>query len=300
MIRIGPSQGNPAMIRRLDEIHAPQRALPFVAPRFAVPRPAILRSASLRLAALRFAGGALVPLALLALWHAAVSRGWVAEQLLPPPSLVASSFLELWQSGELQSHLLVSLQRVALSVGLGAGLGLPLGMALGASRTFRAYVRPTFEVVAQFPVIGWIPLLMIFLGLTESLKIAAISVGVGIPFVVQTARSLEDVPGGLLEVARAYGFGRAQRLLRVVVPSILPGLFTGLRQGIMQAWLSLVFIELLASSEGIGYLMVWGRQLLQMDLVVVGMAVIAAIGMILEGALGWAERRLLAWRRAWA
>jgi sulfonate transport system permease protein len=284
------------MIRRLHEI--PGRGRP-PSPAPIRPGPARVRRARPRWV-LRVLAGSLVPAALLAVWQIAVERRWIAEQLLPPPSLVASSFLELWHSGDLPSHLLVSLRRVAWSLAFGAGIGLPLGLALGASRAFRAYVRPTFEVVAQFPVIGWIPLLMIFLGLTESLRIAAIALGVGVPFVVQTARGLEDVPVSLLEVAKAYGFGRAQRLSRVIVPSILPGLFTGLRQGLMQAWLSLVFIELLASSEGIGYLMVWGRQLLQMDLVVVGMLVIAAIGIALEWGLGWAERRLLAWRRAWA
>lgn len=288
------------MIRRIHEHpgELPGRERPS-SPAPARPGPVRARSARPR-RALRILAGSLVPAALLAIWQIAVGRGWIAEQLLPPPSLVASSFLELWRSGELQSHLLVSLQRVAWSLAFGAGIGLPLGLGLGASRAFRAYVRPTFEVVAQFPVIGWIPLLMIFLGLTESLKIAAIALGVGVPFVVQTARGLEEVPASLLEVAKAYGFGRTQRLFRVIVPAILPGLFTGLRQGLMQAWLSLVFIELLASSEGIGYLMVWGRQLLQMDLVVVGMLVIAAIGIALEWGLGRAERRLLAWRRAWA
>ena len=79
----------------------------------------------------------------------------------------------------------------------------------------------------------------------------------------------------------------------------MPALFAGFRQGIMQAWLSLVFIELLASSEGIGYLMVWGRQLLQMDLVVVGMIVIGAFGLGIELVLAFLEKHLLSWRRAW-
>jgi sulfonate transport system permease protein len=83
-----------------------------------------------------------------------------------------------------------------------------------------------------------------------------------------------------------------------VLPSAAPSLFNGLRQGVMQAWLSLVFVELLVSSEGIGYLMVWGRQLAQIDLVIVAMLVIGAVGIALELVLRWIESRLQGWRRA--
>jgi sulfonate transport system permease protein len=102
-----------------------------------------------------------------------------------------------------------------------------------------------------------------------------------------------------VEVARVYRFNRWQTFFRVILPGALPELFAGLRQGVMQAWLSMVFIELLASSEGIGYLMVWGRQLLQMDLVVVGMIIIGAFGLFFEMLLAALEKNLLGWRRAW-
>jgi sulfonate transport system permease protein len=243
--------------------------------------------------------GLIVPAALLALWQTAVVRGWVAEQLLPPPSLVLLSIRELWQSGDLQSHILITLQRIGWSLVLGGAGGLALGFAMGLSRTLRIYIQPTFLVVAQLPVIGWIPLLIILLGIGESLKIAAITLAVFVPFAVNTSRGMAQVPGSLIEVARAYHFNRSQTFFRVILPGALPELFAGLRQGVMQAWLSLVFIELLASSEGIGYLMVWGRQLLQMDLVVVGMLVIGAFGFGFELLLAYLEKRLLVWRRAW-
>lgn len=96
----------------------------------------------------------------------------------------------------------------------------------------------------------------------------------------------------MLEVGRVYRFNARQTLTRVVLPAALPSIFNGLRQGVMQAWLSLVFVELLASSEGIGYLMVWGRQLLQLDLVVVGMLATGLIGVMLDGLLHGLEFQL--------
>ena len=94
-----------------------------------------------------------------------------------------------------------------------------------------------------------------------------------------------------------YRFTLPQVVWRVVLPAAAPSLFTGLRQAVMQAWLSLVFVELLASSEGIGYLIVWGRQLSQPDLVVAGMVVIGGIGVLLDLALRTLESRLQGWRQ---
>lgn len=241
----------------------------------------------------------IVPLLLLALWNHAAERKWIAEQLLPSPLLVASSFKELWESGELQQNLFISLRRIGQALAIGGSLGLAIGFALGLSRTMRIYLRPTFEIVSQFPVIGWIPLLIIFLGMGEALKVTAIVFAVFVPFAVNTSRGMAQLPGNLLEVARVYRFSKTQGFFQVVIPAALPNLFTGLRQGVMQAWLSLVFVELLASSDGLGYLMVWGRQLLQMDLVVLGIVVIGVIGLIIESGLTLLERRLLGWRRSW-
>jgi sulfonate transport system permease protein len=145
-------------------------------------------------------------------------------------------------------------------------------------------------------VIGWIPLLIIFLGIDEGLKIAAISIAVVVPVTIATYKGIEDIPPRLLEVARVYCFTPRQLLLRVVLPAALPSLFSGFRQGIMQAWLTLVFVELLTAGEGIGYLMAWGRMLLQDDLIFVGLFVIGTVGVTLDLGLRWIEKRLQVWR----
>jgi sulfonate transport system permease protein len=164
------------------------------------------------------------------------------------------------------------------------------------SRSARAYLYPSFRVFAQFPVIGWAPLLIVFLGIDEGLKVSAITLAVLVPFAVTTRQALLAVPVDLPEVGRVYRFSHWQLLSRVVVPSALPGLASGLRQGFMQAWLALVFVELLVSGEGIGYLMVSARNLMQLDVVVVTMLAIGAVGMGFDVLLSALERRL--WRGA--
>ncbi|HEX6707640.1 MAG TPA: ABC transporter permease [Albitalea sp.] len=244
----------------------------------------------------RAAGGLILPLLVLALWWTASQRHWVPEQLLPAPPLVWQTLHELWASGDLLSHLGFSAARVGWSLVIGGSIGLALGFGLALSPLLRAYVLPSFKVVAQFPVLGWVPLLIIFAGIDEALKISAISIAVVVPMTLNTWRAVAAIPPHLLEVARVHRFSLPQVLWRVVLPAAAPGLFTGLRQAVMQAWLSLVFVELLASSEGIGYLIVWGRQLAQPDLVVAGMVVIGAVGLLLDAGLRWLEGRLQGWR----
>lgn len=246
----------------------------------------------------RLAVGALLPALIFALWWAAATRHWVAEQILPAPALVWQSLQELWASGELQSHLAVSAWRVGAGLAIGGSAGLLLGLAMGLSARVREYLQPSFDVVSQFPVLGWIPLLIIFAGIDEALKISAISIAVVVPVAVNTRQGIAHIPAALFEVCRVYRMSRLQVVARLVLPAAAPSLFNGLRQAVMQAWLTLVFVELLASSEGIGYLMVWGRQLAQLDLVIVGMVVIGAVGVGLDLLLRLVEARLGRWRRA--
>ncbi|MDR1063014.1 MAG: ABC transporter permease [Azoarcus sp.] len=243
----------------------------------------------------RFSLGVLAPLAILALWQLASAYEWIPVQILPSPRQTWETFLDLTARGELGEHLSISLARVSWSVLAGGSIGLALGFAIGLSARTKAYLHPSFEVFAQFPVIGWIPLLMLFLGIDEALKIAAISFAVVVPVTVNTYKGILAIPRDLLEVGRVYAFTSRQTLLRVVVPSALPSIFSGIRQGIMQAWLALIFVELLASSEGLGYLMTWARQVMQLDIVFVLIVVVGLVGFALDWVLQKTEKHFLAW-----
>ena len=244
------------------------------------------------------AAGLLLPLLLWVLWKAAVAHAWLPEQILPAPELVWQSAAELWQSGELSLHLSASATRLGWGLSIGSGAGLLLGLSLGLSRRLQAYLAPSFEVVAQFPVLGWVPLLIIFAGIDEALKIAAVSIAAAVPVAINLRQGVANIAANLFDVARVFGFGPWQRLRWLVLPAVVPSLFTGLRQAAMQAWLTLVFVELLASSEGIGYLMVWGRQLAQLDLVIVGMLLIGIVGLGVDLVLRALEQHFVAWRRS--
>ena len=238
-----------------------------------------------------------LPLAVLLLWQAGATFELIPPQILPAPLVVAQTFGELWATGELQSHLLISLERVLYGFAVGTALGLLLGVSMGLSRTARDYLYPTFQLLAQVPFLGWLPLLMMVVGIDEALKIILISKAAFVPVTLNTCNGLRNVPASLIEVSRVFRFTSWQLLRQVVFPSALPTIWSGVRYGLTHAWLALVAVELLASSEGLGFLIVYGRQLFQLDVVLAAVVVVGAIGYALDKVLSLIETRLLRWRR---
>lgn len=238
-----------------------------------------------------------VPLAVLALWWLAARHAWISPQVLPAPDAVAATLGESLASGELWAHLQVSLLRVLGGFGAGLVGGLALGTAMGLSPTVKDYLYPLFKAFAQVPVLGWLPLLMLLVGIDEALKIILIAKAALVPIALNTYKGIQGVPTRLIEVGKVLGFDRRQMLLRVVFPAALAPVWGGIRYGLTHAWLALVVVELLASSEGLGYLIVYGRQLFQLDVVLAAVAVVGIVGYALDKALAAVETRLLRWRK---
>ncbi|MDF1484999.1 ABC transporter permease [Ramlibacter sp. H39-3-26] len=247
--------------------------------------------------ALRGAGGwlepFLLPLALLALWWAGADRGWIPPQVLPSPQFVADTLRELATSGDLWLHTGASLQRVLVGFAAGSVLGLLLGTVMGLSRSVEAYALPSFNALVQIPVLAWLPFVLLLVGIGEPLKYILIAKAALVPVALNTLQGFRQAPQALREVGAVYGYTRRQQVLEIVLPSALPTLFTGLRLGFTKAWLSLVVVELVASSEGLGYLIVYGRQLFQLDLVMAAVIVVGAIGYVIDRLLDLAERRFI-------
>lgn len=240
----------------------------------------------------------LLPLALLLLWWQGTAQGWISAQTLPTPRQVVESFVELLRSGELQHHVGISLQRVALGFLAGASVGLVLGLGMGLSRPVHALLHPSFRALAHVPMLGWLPLLMLLLGIGEALKVVLIAKAALIPVTLNTLAGVRGVPRAYREVAEVLRFSRAQLLLKVVLPAAFPQIWSGLRFGLTKSWLLLVVVELLASSEGLGFLTVSGQQLFQLELVLVAVFVIGLVGYLLDRGLEQVEHRLLRWRRS--
>lgn len=236
----------------------------------------------------------LLPISLFALWWLAGRNHWMSEQILPAPSLVWSSAVEL-AHGELWSHLWISLQRLFWGLLAGIGAGALLGAALGFSRRLERLVFPTFAGLAQVPTLAWIPLFMVFFGIGEVLKLVVLIKAIVVPVTLHTLVGVRDAQPGLREVAAVLRLPPRLLIRRLVLPAALPAFMAGVRLALAAGWTSLLAVELLASSEGIGYLMVWARQLFMLDIVFVCIVVIGLIGVVMDRGIGLLDKKLLHW-----
>lgn len=226
-----------------------------------------------------------LPLALLLLWTLASHQQWLSPQILPAPRQVALTLLELWQEGELLSALGISAQRLAWGCLLGTAIGLSLGCLLACHTRARELLEPLLRALFAVPTIGWIPILILIFGVDEALKIIIIAKAVTVPVTLHTSEGLQQVPRHLREVGEVLRLSPRTRFLRLTLPAALPTIASGLRLGLSSAFIALIVVEMLAATEGIGYMMVWGRTLFQLDIVLAGMLVVGLLGYALDALL---------------
>ncbi len=232
----------------------------------------------------------LLPLGLALLWWVASHRHWMSAQVLPTPELVWQSARELL-AGELWSELAISLRRLAWGLLAGIASGAALGAWLGFSPRAERLVFPTFSALAQIPTLAWIPLFMLFFGIGELLKLVVLVKAVVVPVTIHTLVGVRDAQPKLREAAAVLRLPPRLLVWRLILPAALPAFLTGLRLALAQGWTSLLAVELLASSEGIGYLMVQGRQLFMLDIVFVCILVIGLVGVGMDRAIQWLDHR---------
>ncbi|MDB5925819.1 MAG: taurine transporter permease [Betaproteobacteria bacterium] len=239
----------------------------------------------------------MLPLGLFVLWWMASKYGWSQSPLLVPPGKVWATAVEQTTSGQLWIGLRSSLWRDLAGFTIGASAGLLFGAAMGLSRLFENTIGPSFHTLKQISLFAWIPLISVWFGLGDTAKVAFLSLAAFFPVVLNTFEGIRSVPRESIEVARVFKFSRWQLLTKVVFPSALPSIFTGIHLGLVYAWLATLGAEyLLVSGKGIGNTMIDGREHFWMDLVLFGVIVVGLVGFSLTWIAGHVEARLLRWR----
>jgi len=157
---------------------------------------------------------------------------------------------------------------------------------------------PLFLTLWQVPVIAFVPVLILFLGIDNPFKITVVAVAAFFPVALATFDAVRSVPRGHFEVARVYRVPLTALVRRVLVPATLPAVLVGLRIALTRAWVVLVAAELLAADSGVGQMMEMGRQMFQIGVVMAGVLVSGLVGFVLDRAARAAEARATRWRRA--
>lgn len=238
-----------------------------------------------------------LPLAIAGAWLVAtsVTHRFPPHQL-PSPAQVAATAWQLASGGALARHVLASVGRVAAGFALGGSVAVVLGTLVGLSRTAEAVLDPTLQLARNVPSLAWVPFLLLWLGIDEAPKIVLIAIGAAFPVYLNLVAGIRQVDPALREVGQVFGLTRGELIGRIVLPAAAPYLLTGARIGIGQSWLFLVAAELIASTRGLGFLLIDGENTARPDIMLVGILILAILGKLSDSAL----RRVARWVVPWA
>lgn len=240
------------------------------------------------------------PSALLLLWTAASATGLLDPRILSEPWTVVATAGELIADGRLQENLAISAQRAGLGLFFGIVVGAVLALVSGLSRAGEALIDGPVQIKRAIPGLALIPLLILWFGIDETMKVLTITLGVFVPIYLQTHAGLRGIDLRYVELAQTVGLSRAGFIRRVVLPGALPGFFLGLRFAVTGAWVSLVVVEQINSTSGIGYMMELARTYGQTNIIVLGLAVYGILGLLSDGIVRFIERKALSWQRTLA
>ncbi|HET6737506.1 MAG TPA: ABC transporter permease, partial [Kribbella sp.] len=245
-------------------------------------------------------GAVLGPVVLLAIWSVGSATGWLDPRVLSAPWTVVTTAGDLIADGRLQSNLWTSTERAFIGLGLGIVLGVALALLSGLSRVGEALLDGPIQIKRAIPSLALLPLLILWLGIGESMKIVTILLGVFVPIYIHTHNGLRTIDSRYVELAQTVGLSQWDFIRRVVLPGALPGFLLGLRFAVTGAWLSLVVVEQINSTSGIGYMMELARTYGQTDIIIVGLVLYGVLGLLSDGAVRLIQRRALSWRRTLA
>ncbi len=237
------------------------------------------------------------PTLLLGIWFWGSAQGWIDPRVLSAPWTVATTAWDLWESGRLGPDLLVSTRRFALGLAFGVAAGLVLAVISGLSRWGEAIVDGPVQLKRSIPNLALLPLLLLWFGIDERMKIITIALGVLIPIYIHTHNGLRSIDGRYAELSETLRLGPASFIGRVVLPGALPGFFLGLRFAVTASWLSLVVVEQVNATSGIGYMMLLAGTYGQTDVIIVGLVLYGLLGLGSDLIVRLIQRRALSWRR---
>jgi len=245
-----------------------------------------------RVALLLAAAGFALPFAL---WVCASVFAWADPVFLPSPLQVVHQLGEWYADGDLPADVLVSVLRVLGGFLVSAVIALPLGVMIATYAPVRALLEPLTEFTRYLPAVAFIPLIMLWVGIDESAKVAVIWVGVFFQMVLMIAEDVARVPGAPVEAARTLGATNGEIVKHVLIPAARPAMLTTLRGCMCLSWTYLVVAELVAANSGLGFSILKAQRFLQTDKIFAGILLIGLIGLTTDQAFRWLHKRCFPW-----
>jgi len=234
-------------------------------------------------------------LAPLIAWWALASSGLIAKVFMPGPGQVLSRALVWFKGDNLTGDTLISIYRVTAGWALSAVFALPIGLMIGTFRPVQALLEPLTDFIRYMPAVAFIPLVMLWIGIDESSKIAIIFIGTFFQMILMVAEDVRRVPVAQVEAAQTMGANRRELMELVLLQSAKPALLDTMRVTMGWAWTYLVVAELVAANSGLGYSILKAQRFLQTDKIFGGIIIIGLIGLITDQLFRFAHRKAFPW-----
>lgn len=228
-------------------------------------------------------------------WTWLSGSGLVDPVFLPTPLRVLASVGTWFHDGDLLGDLLKSMSRVYGGFALAVAIGMPLGVAIGTLAPVRAFLEPVTDFSRYLPAVAFIPLIMLWVGIDESAKVAVIFVGTFAQMVLLIAADIARVPAAAIEAAKTMGATDGEVVQEVLIPAAWPAMLDTLRAMMGLSWTYLVVAELVAASSGLGFSILKAQRFLMTDQIFAGILLIGALGLITDQAFRWLHRRAFSW-----
>ena len=235
---------------------------------------------------------AIVPLFLVAFWEVSARRG-ISPDYLSSPTEIIQRGAELALSGQLWLHAWASLSRALGGLFVGASLGIASGCLAGHSRTAGSFLDPLISVIYPVPKIAFLPILIVWLGLGEASKIAAVALSVFFPVFINAFNGARSVRKHLIWAARTMGASRARIFFHVVFPASVPSIFSGVRIGLGLSFIVIFATELVGARTGLGYLISLAEVNQQFDVMLAAIMTISLLGLLFDRLLLFVRHRVL-------
>lgn len=248
------------------------------------------------------AGGiaTLTILATLALWLLVTNMGWVKPLFLPSPQAVLAKLVQVSTEGfagaTLLEHTLTSLLRVFGAFTLACLTAIPIGVLMGVSRVARGIFDPLIEFYRPLPPLAYLPMVIIWFGIGEFSKVYLIFLAIFAPMAIAARSGVRSVSIEQIHAAYSMGATRMQVIWHVILKSALPEIFTGMRIGIGVGWTTLVAGEMVASTRGLGFMVLNAAEFLASDIVIMGIIVIGLFAFAFDMLMRHLEKVLVPWK----
>ena len=222
---------------------------------------------------------------------------WFPAVLFPPPWDIVKRGAAMTASGELQTHILISLDRVLKGFAIGAVSAVAIGMLVGRSQLAQNFLESILEMLRPIPPLAFLPLMVIWLGIGEMSKVIFIAYTSFFPVFTTTVEGIKYVDPLLIRAAQSLGAKERDIFRYVVLPAALPNVIVGLRLGFAISFFVIVAAEFIAADTGLGYLINDARTFFLVDRMLLGAVVIGFLGFFFNWVLKRTERLLLPWRK---